>query len=101
MHEPPRDSSAIDGPETCPLRCVARPLRLESFQHPSRIDENALDLGVPLKRRHRVVELFGAVAWMVPRWIQTKLVRRLVLVQPEFADDGFVGPAEGPSQDGN
>ena len=74
-------------------------LRLETLEHPSVADEQPLDRRVPLKRRHRIVEQLGRGCARVPGRIDAELVRRVVVVQSELADDGVGVAPEGPSQD--
>src|SRR5689334_16492887 len=76
-------------------------LGLEAFEHPAVADEQALDRRVPLKRGHRVVEQLGRGPCGIPARIDSQLVRGVVAVEPELADDGVRVAPERPAQHAN
>src|SRR5262249_47616793 len=73
----------------------------EALEQPAFLDQHALDRRVPLEGGHRIVELFDRGCGAACRRIDAKLVRRVVAVQSQFADDGVLIAAKGPPQDAN
>ena len=64
-------------------------------------EEYRADFGVPLKRRHRIVEHFNRDAARIPGWIDPQLIRRVVAGEPQLTENRLASALKRPSQHTN